>query len=297
MADLPEERLEYGNPAFYHCGVDYFGPFLVKQGRARAKRYGCLFTCMAIRAVHLEVAHTMEADSFLQCLLRFIARRGVPNTVRSDNGTNFVGAQKALSKELADLGITWKFNPPGASHAGGVWERQIRTVRRLLTGLMSEQVLTDEALQTLFCRVESLINGRPLTTVSTDPNDLNALTPNHLLILGSSGGHEGGFDAPCLRTKWRQVEYLSQLFWSRWLKEYIPQQQARTKWKVARRNLKVGDVVVVQDKTMPRGQWLLGRIFETHTDKDGLVRQVGVMTKKGKQLRPISRLCLLEGSP
>ena len=76
-------------------GVDYFGPFAVKRFRKTEKRYCCLFTCLVTRAVHIEVAHTLEADSFIMALRRMMSRRGKPQMIYSDNGTNFVGANNA----------------------------------------------------------------------------------------------------------------------------------------------------------------------------------------------------------
>ena len=153
------------------------------------KRYGCLFTCLTTRAVHLEVACSMDTDSFINALRRFICRRGPPEIIRSDNGSNFVGAERELRKSLNSLNqvqiaeclrqkeITWIFNPPAASHMGGVWERMIRSVRRVLTLLMKEQTLSDETLLTLMCEVESTVNSRPITVVSEDPSDMEPLTP------------------------------------------------------------------------------------------------------------------------
>ena len=150
-ADLPADRVTPGSPAFTNVGVDFFGPILVQRGRGREKRYGCLFTCLTTRAVHLKVADGLGTDSFMNCLYRFMSRRGEPSLIRSDNGTNFVGAEREIRQELAkwDQGrirerfgerrIKWLFNPPSASHMGGVWERQIRTVRRTLAGLTTEQ--------------------------------------------------------------------------------------------------------------------------------------------------------------
>ncbi|XP_038063022.1 uncharacterized protein LOC119733709 [Patiria miniata] len=195
MANLPEDRVTPEKPPFNYVGVDCFGPFLVKQGRSQVKRYGCIFTCLAIRAVHIEVLHSMETDSFLNALQRFMARRGQPELIRCDNGTNFVGAERELREGikrwnkqqvheyLLQKGIRWKFNPPAASHMGGPWERQIRTVRKILNTVMKQQVLHDESLSTMMCLVESVINGRPLTVVSDDARDPEPLTPNHLLLL------------------------------------------------------------------------------------------------------------------
>ena len=132
-------------------GIDYFGPIAVKRGRGREKRYGCLFTCLSSRAVHIEVAESLDTDSFLNCLQRFIARRGLPNLICSDNGRNFVGAERELRQglrewnqeriegDLSEKGVRWLFNTPTASHMGGAWERRIRSVRRILSGLTRER--------------------------------------------------------------------------------------------------------------------------------------------------------------
>ena len=133
MADLPAERLDWQHPPFYYVGVDCFGPFAVNYGRSSIKRYGCIFTCMSSRAVHLEKLNGLDTDSFMNCLRRFIARRGLPSKMFSDNGTNLVsGCKEARSfcdvRDAVDKkGIEWCFNPPSASHMGGVWERMIRT--------------------------------------------------------------------------------------------------------------------------------------------------------------------------
>ncbi|PIK33170.1 hypothetical protein BSL78_30017 [Apostichopus japonicus] len=198
MADLPKERVTPDLPPFTYTGVDYFGPFMVKVGRSMLKRYGCIFTCLASRAVHLEVSHSLDTDSFIHTLRRFINRRGHPQKILSDNGSNFKCAQKELKKNLdalkgdkvgrflAQRGVDWEFNPPGASHMGGIWERMIRSVRRILVNLLSQQTVTDEALLTLMTEVEAILNGRPLTPLSMDPKDEEPLTPNHLLLLRSN---------------------------------------------------------------------------------------------------------------
>ena len=194
MGDLPPDRVTSGGPAFMSVGVDYFGPIAVKRGRGQEKRYGCLFTCLSSRAVHIEVVESLDTDSFINCLQRFIARRGLPELIRSDNGRNFVGAERELRQglqaweqeriegDLSEKGVRWMFNTPTASHMGGVWERQIRSVRRILSRLVREQVMSSEVLTTLLVTAEGLLNNRPLTAASSDPSDLEPLTPNHLLI-------------------------------------------------------------------------------------------------------------------
>lgn len=193
--------------------------------------------------------------------------------------------------------IRWIFNPPSASHMGGLWERQIRTVRRVLNSLLqNNQKLDDESLNTLFCEVEAIVNSRPITVVSNDPNDLQPLTPNHLLLLRS------GLQLPLInvtladtyRKKWKHVQFLANCFWKRWLKEYLPTLQLRQKWTHENRNFAVGDVVLVQDANTHRGNWPMGRISKVFPGKDGLVRSVEIKTKHSVVIRPIHKICLLE---
>ena len=187
---------ESGKPPFTFVGIDVFGPFMVKVNRSEVKRYGCMYSCLVVRAVHIEMLRSLDTDSFINSFRRFIARRGYPEKVYSDNGTNFVGAKSELNRGLQELSqkeieayalrrnIRWHFNPPKASHMGGAWERMIGCARRVMQGLSSSDVrLTDEILETLFSEVESIINNRPLTKLSDDPNDHMPLTPNHLLLM------------------------------------------------------------------------------------------------------------------
>ena len=237
MADLPSERVNPA-PPFSNTGVDCFGPFIVKEGRKSLKRYGVLFTCLVSRAIHIEVANSLETDSFINALRRFIARRGNVKTVKSDNGTNFVGAKRELQnavkemdqaqieKYLTNEQIEWSFNPPGASHMGGIWERQIRTVRKILAGMCaSTENLDDESFKTLMCEIEAIVNSRPITTVTDDPNDLLPLNPN-MILTGKKQLNvppPGNFqqnDLYC-RKRWRRVQHLANVFWNRWKKEYL----------------------------------------------------------------------------
>ena len=307
-AELPSDRVTPGEPAFSSVGVDYFGPIPVKRGRGREKKYGCLFTCLATRAIHIEVADTMGSDSFVNCLQRFMARRGTPRLIRSDNGTNFVGAARELREgvaewsqgraqdELNERGIRWVFNPPAASHMGGVWERQIRSVRRILAGLTQEQVLSYEMLTTLLVVAEGIVNNRPITPVSSDPTDLEPLTPNHLLIHRPAVAPPGLFDSggSPLTRKWRQVEYLANVFWRRWTREYLPLLRQRTKWQDPQRNVRKGDLVLVLEQQMTRNRWPVGRVLEVHEGADGLVRSARVRVRGGEVVRPIRKLSVLE---
>ncbi|XP_071794595.1 uncharacterized protein [Asterias amurensis] len=310
MADLPQNRVTPNKPPFSYVGVDCFGPFMVKQGRSLVKRYGCIFTCLVVRAVHIEVLHSLDADSFINGLQRFMCRRGQPEEMRSDNGSNFVGAERELRESmenwnkhineyLLQKGVRWLFNPPTASHMGGAWERQIRTTRKLMNSLTKEQTMPDESLSTLMCLVESIINGRPITSVSDDVNDMEPLTPSHLLLLRAGVVLPPGiFDKKNLygRRRWRQVQYMymADVFWRRWIGEYLPALPVRQKWSKPQRNVQVDDMVLVVDNDLPMNKWLLGRVVETYPGKDQLVRAVKVKTKSSTLTRPVQKLCLLE---
>lgn len=308
MADLPKDRITPDMPPFTQVGVDYFGPITVKRGRSTVKRYGVIFTCLASRAVHLEVAHSLDTDSCINAFRRFICRRGQVSELRSDNGTNFIATEKELKEALKtwnqdkieqalqQKGVKWTFNPPAAPHHGGVWERLIRLLKRVLLAVTKHQTLDDESLHTVMCEVETILNSRPLTTVSDDPNDLEALTPNHLLLLKVQPILPPGIfkqDDVYARRRWRQVQYISDLFWTRWVKEYLPLMQERHKWNRIRRNFMQGDIVLVADASAPRGSWMMARILETKPDTRGLVRSVTLQTRTNVLERPISKICLL----
>ena len=310
MGDLPKERLMSEEPPFTHVGVDYFGPLYVRQGRSNVKRYGCLFTCLAVTAVHIEVVHSLDTDGFINALRRFVSLRGCPTTIFSDNGTNFRAGEKELRESLSEWNqttiydflrqkkIIWKFNPPGASHMGGAWERIIRSIRKILKALLGQQLVTDEMLQTLMAEVAGILNSRPLTPVSSDPKDLEPLTPNHLLLLRSNPslpvGSFGKEDSYSKR-RWRQVQYISDIFWKRWLKEYLPTLQERAKWMKPRRSLEIGDLVLIADENVHRGKWPLGKVVDVFRGKDGYVRSAKVQTSLTVLTRPVTKSCFLEG--
>ena len=307
MAELPSDRICPGDPPFTHTGCDCFGPFLVRRGRSTVKRWGAIFTCLTSRAIHLEVLDSMDQDSFVNAVRRFVARRGPVRRMWSDNGTNLVAAERELREALQQLkpdeltqilatkGIEWTFNPPHASHFGGVWERLIRSVRRALGAACLEQVTTDDTLATLFCEAESIVNGRPLTKVTSDPGSASPLTPSMLLTLKGSSG-------PCTATRkedvyavrrWRQAQLLADTFWKRWVREYLPLLQERQKWTTRRRDLQIGDLVLTLDERSERGTWPMGRVLEVERDSDGRVRKAKVKTEKGVYLRPVQKLCML----
>ena len=245
MAPLPKCRLTAYGPPFSFPVMDLFGPIYVKHGRGTAKRWCCLFTCLTTRSVHLEVVNSMDTDEFIMCLRRFINRRGDVKELRCDNGSKFVGSERELKKslrewnqgqierELIQRGCKWIFQPPTASSMSGVWERMVRRAKTVLKSILGAQTVTDVVLPTLLTEVERILNGRALTANLDDPNDLEPLTPAHLLmqrkvICLPPGVFE---KTDIYRKKWRQVQFLANLFWERWLKEYTPTLQQRGKWR------------------------------------------------------------------
>ena len=172
----------------------YAGPFTTVQGRGvrRQKRWLCLFTCLSTRAVHLEVAFGLDTDSFLNAFTRFTSRRGVPKEMASDCGTNFVEAVNELKELISELdqdkiqqstanrGVTWRFNPPGAPHFGGIHEAMIKSAKKAIYGVIGTSDVTDEELITAVTGVESLLNARPLTYQSANPQDIVPLTTSYI---------------------------------------------------------------------------------------------------------------------
>ncbi|XP_025766185.1 uncharacterized protein LOC112847853 [Oreochromis niloticus] len=196
-------------------------------------------------------------------------------------------------------GIQWTFNPPSGPHHGGVWERLIKSVKKILNVTLRLQTLDEESLHTLLCEAEAIINSRPITKASSDPNDLEVLTPNHLLLLRNKPSLPPGlFDRQDLyaRRRWKQVQYMSEIFWKRWAREYLPQLQERQRWTRPSRNFLVGDIVLIVDDTAPRNSWITGKVIHTISDKAGMVRQVRIKTKTSVLDRPITKICLLQES-
>ena len=311
MAPLPGNRLEMTGRPFENCATDYGGPYITKQERrkVRAKRYLCLFLCLQTHCCHLEMATSLDVSGFMNALVRMTARRGWPKKMLSDNGTNFVAAekgiralvaqldQKQIERATANKGITWYWNPPVAPHFGGVFESMIKSAKRAIAAVLPNADVDDEELQTIFTGVESLLNSRPLTTISDDPNDELVLTPNHFL-LGQMGGDivPENVDTTVFNAKnrWRRIQELVRHVWKRWMKEYIPHIGSRKKWFSSQKNLKVGEVVVVIDADMARRDWKVGRIEQVYPGNDGLVRVVDVKVHGRTLRRPISVISPLE---
>ncbi|XP_036952753.1 uncharacterized protein LOC119018863 isoform X3 [Acanthopagrus latus] len=316
MADLPADRLT-PEPPFTSVGLDVFGPWPImtrrtRGGSADSKRWAILFTCMSSRAVHIELIETMSTDSFINALRRFFSIRGPAKLLRSDRGTNFVGACKelhintddtAVRNYLQEKGCSWVFNPPHASHMGGSWERLIGVARRILDALLLQRGptrLTHEVLSTLMAEVMAIINARPIVPISTDPDMPAVLTPAMILTQKASAlsAPSGSFDTAQLYGKqWKQVQCLADTFWKRWRGEYLSSLQGRRKWTKDKPNVKVGDVVLLKDSQAHRNEWPIGLVIKTLPSNDERVRKVEVRTVKDGTakvfLRPVTETVVL----
>ncbi|XP_055620081.1 uncharacterized protein LOC129764715 [Toxorhynchites rutilus septentrionalis] len=308
IAPLPVERLMPFLRPFSYVGVDYFGPIEVALGRRVEKRWVVLFTCLTIRAVHLEIAHKLNTDSCIMAIRRFVLRRGPPIIIFSDNGTNLKAANKELQEQIRRIGTgcanvftnaktRWCFNPPSAPHMGGIWERMVRTVKTTMATLNTNRRMNDETLLTVIAEAEEIVNCRPLVYMPQESTDAEALTPNHYLRGTVTELKDPCFaptrQAEALRSTYQRSQYIADELWKRWLKEYVPSMNVHTKWLEDSKPLKVGDLVFITDDQNRNG-WVRGRVDKVIAGKDGRVRQAEVHTSGGLFRRPVAKLAVIE---
>lgn len=316
MASLPKDRVNIQRP-FSVVGIDFAGPFNMKDGKVRnrviVKGYLCLFICFCTKATHLELVGDLSAKSFLNCLKRFTARRGLCSKIYSDNATNFVGShhfmQSALgevinqfrhnpdiTKFLLENRTEWSFIPARSPHHGGLWESAIKLAKYHLTRIVGNENFTFDELLTIITQVEAVLNSRPLIPLSNDPRDCSALTPGHFLIGDSLNSMPQKIvtETPSNRLdRYHELQKMFQSFWSRWSTEYVQGLQQRHKWRSTCHNATVGSLVLLVDDNSPPLYWKLGRIVNLHPGPDGRVRVVTVRTASGEFRRAIQRLCPL----
>lgn len=274
------------------------------------KGYIAVYVCLSTRAVHLEAAGDMSTNTFLGTLKRFISRRGYPNEIWSDNGTNFVGADRTLqelldqvrihdkqaSRFLSNLGIKWTFIPPSAPHMGGIWEAAVKSAKRHLVAELGSEAITFEDLATILCQIEACLNSRPICALSTNPDNCEALTPGHFLI-GQPMNLTPEPDLKKIPTnrldQWQQVQQRTSVIWDRWKNEYLASLQPRGKWRTIQPNVLVDQLVLVKNDNSPPTQWELARVVQVHADAEGVVRTVTLRKGQAMYQRPIHKLCLL----
>ena len=312
MAPVPAVRITPG-PAFETHGVDYAGPFSVRTSKGRghksSKGYIAILICMVTRAVHMEVVSAYSSRTFLLAYERFTSRRGNPRTLYSDNGTTFHGADAELKRifsaastfhhtfaeAIANDGTAWTFIPPRGPHFGGLWEAAVKSFKFHLKRVIGAATLTFEEFSTLACRIESCLNSRPLSPLSSDPADISALSPSHFLIgralraPPTSPADENTVGV----TRWRMLEAMREHFWRRWRKEVLNKFQVRSRWLVERSTPEVRDLVLLTDDSQPALHWPLARVEQLHTGSDGLTRVITLRTANSTLRRPVNKVIRL----
>lgn len=312
MGDLPEVRVRPARP-FATTGIDYAGPFKIRSSKGRGqkthKSYCALFICLATRAIHLEVADDYSTQGFLAAFERFTSRRGIPAIIYSDNGTNFQGADKELSRRLRELlrednvqnyfsteEIQWRFIPPAAPQVGGLWEAGVKSVKFHLKRILGEFTPTFEEFYTLLYNIECILNSRPIAPLFDDPESFDALTPGHFLVgshLKSVPNIQLGDCKINRLSRWQNLQLVQERFWKIWSADYLNSLQQRKKWRTKEENLAIGDLVLMRSAHLPPTKWELGRIVQCYPGADNLVRVVTVKTARSTYKRPITQLCKL----
>ena len=320
MSDLPLDRL-HESPPFTYAGLDAFGPFPVSEGKSTRKSsadkkiWALIFICLVTKAVHIELLWHMDINSFKHSLRRFFSIRGSCVKLRSDRGSNFVGAfnqekvdldMQVVQKEI-NQGCQWEFNPPHSSNFGGIWERSIRSVRKVIDAslmMLGQRHPTREELHTFLCEAACIINNTPMYEITTDPNDPLPITPAKLLTMKDNPNPpplESFSEHDILaygRRRWRRMQALSESFWHRWRSEYIQELQRRQKWTQKQQNLQPGDVVILKKDMARRNFWPLAIVDKVKVSKDELVRSATITLcsenghKKALE-RPIKEMVLI----
>ncbi|XP_055630624.1 uncharacterized protein LOC129771224 [Toxorhynchites rutilus septentrionalis] len=311
VGQLPTSRVVPSRP-FAITGVDYCGPVYLKPVHRRAapkKAFIAIFICFSSKAVHIELVSDLSTNAFIAALRRFIARRGLPNEIHSDNGTNFRGANNALAdlyhllnrkssqeiffNECGAKGITWKFIPPRAPSFGGLWEAAVKTAKSTMVKTIGNSKLSYEDFVTVLTQIEANMNTRPLTPLSEDPSELDVLTPGHFLT-GSSLAALPDPDysnIPLNRLKhYQQLQQLVQNHWKRWKKEYLTEVNNQRKKTSIPVSLRIGQMVLLQEDNKSSIAWPLARIVAVHPGEDNIIRVVTVKTANGIYKRPTSRI-------
>lgn len=313
MGNLPRERITPASP-FTHVGIDFCGYFFIKyKGQRKGtynKIYVAIFICFVTKAIHFEVVTDLTTDAMIAALKRFCSRRGKPSTICTDNATNFKGASSELKRlynliknpnedvinYLSNEEIAWKFIPPNSPNFGGLWEAGVKSFKYHLKRAVGNSHLTLEQFLTVTAQIEAILNSRPLTPLSSDPNDFAVLTPGHFLIgrpLTSIAEQDVTAKPDNYLSQWKLLSKFVQNIWKKWKLDYLNNLQARNKWQFAKENVKPNAMVLLKDDHSPPCQWTVGRIQEIIKGSDDKVRVAIVKTPNGTFKRAISKLCLL----
>jgi len=313
VPDLPGDRVTQSRP-FQISGVDYTGAISVR-GAPDGRAYIVLFTCAVTRAVHLEVAQDNSEAEFLAAFIRFTSRRSYPQTIYSDNASNFIAANKTLQSiansesvvnKLNEYKVKWKFITPRAAWHGGMWERLIGLMKSSLKKVVGNALLTIGELTTLVTQIEAKMNDRPITFVSDQFDDPEPLTPSMLLTgcrinsFPSSFAEKElldptyGSSTPSHQKRLLFLQSKLDHLWRRWQKEYLT--LLRERFNKSSEKMKIPEIgrIVLIHGDNKRVHWKLGRITSLLYGKDGYVRSASVRTSNGVLSRPITKLYPLE---
>lgn len=312
MANLPLDRVQM-SPPFTATALDYAGPVDLKSGLTRnasiVKAYIAVFKCMATGAMHFELVTSLSTAAFIQAFDRFVSRRGLCRDVYSDNGTCFQGAnnefvrilkslEAEIGEKLAEKSIRWHFTTPLAPHAGGIYESGVKTMKQHLIRESAYRSYDFEQLMTLLCKIEAVVNSRPLTPLNNDPDDFQVLTPAHFLVGRSlvAKPEKNYLPVPVNRLdRFNEMQRLQQKIWNLWYHDYLHHLQTRPLKFRKLNEFHVGDMVLIKDNNLPPLKWKIGRIKELFKDKHGVVRNVLIKMPNGTadKQRNIRYLALL----
>ena len=295
MAQVPLHRLKPA-PAFYNTYIDFFGPFKVKgvvNKRSCGKAFGVIFTCGNSRAVYCDLSQNYSMDGFLQTFRRFASIRGFPADVWSDCGSQLIATNKELRDMVkgfdqeklrefgADKGLKWHFSPPGAPWYTGCAESLVKSVKRAIKVAIGAQTLSFPELQTILFEASNIVNERPIGVFNKNIDDGKYLSPNNLILgRASNTVPSGPFNQNCSpRRIFLFIQKLVDSFWKIWIRDYFPCLIIRQKWHVERRNIKVGDIVLIRDLNAVRGHWTLGQVTTVYPSDDDVIRKVNIRYK------------------
>lgn len=296
---LPLDRIKEAS-AFEVSGIDLAGPVILRAG---GKAWIVLFTCATYRAIHLELVLSLSTKAFILSLRRFIARRGRPKIIYSDNGKNFVGTENLLQhldwntieKDTASQKIMWKFIPPAAPWWGGFWERMVQMVKKLLPRGLGNSYLSYEEMLSILCDCESVVNSRPLTYLSEDPNDLIPLTPSMFIqdipTVGVPDLDE--LDKTDVNKRWKHQQMLREHLRKRFRREYLGI-LVQPRKKINQYDVKLGEVVLLENDSKKRLFWPMAKVVQIYPGKDDNVRVVRLKTSTGEILRLVRKIYPLE---
>lgn len=316
MASLPQDRVVQDR-VFNKIGIDYCGPFNIKQSSLRrsvvSKGYVCLFVCFVTKCVHLELVSDLTSECFMAALKRFCSRRGLPHTIYCDNASTFRGANRQLNElytlcksqahqnaviEYCSLkGIDFNFIPSYSPTWGGLWEAAVKSAKYHFKRIIGDLLFTYEQFNTIIIQVEGVLNSRPLTPINRDCSDFSYLTPGHFLINQSLTA----VPEPEITTNninslrfWKRCNKIQQHFWSVWHKSYLSQLLSRPKWLKASPNIKEGVLVILIGLNVLPLHWPVARVVRVFKGSDGYVRSVEVKTKTGSvHVRAINKVAVL----